>query len=71
MIFHCSFLSEKSVLFSNCKVTYFTIGFQELKYLKKVIKNAKENGAKGISIFTADNLSKEQQAVFVKMKNGF
>jgi uncharacterized lipoprotein YddW (UPF0748 family) len=37
--------------------------------LKKAISVAKENGAKGISIFTADGLTKEQQAVFVKMKN--
>lgn len=37
--------------------------------LEKAITIAKENGAKGISIFTADGLTKEQQAVFVKMKN--
>ena len=38
------------------------------KDLEKAIKIAKENGAKGISIFTADELTKEQQAVFVKLK---
>ena len=38
------------------------------KDLEKAINIAKENGAKGISIFTADGLTKEQQAVFVKMK---
>lgn len=37
--------------------------------LEKAILIAKENGAKGISIFTADGLTKEQQAVFVKLKN--
>lgn len=37
--------------------------------LEKAIKIAKENGAKGISIFTADGLTKEQKAVFVKLKN--
>lgn len=39
--------------------------------LEKAILIAKENGAKGISIFTADGLSKEQQAVFVKLKNSY
>jgi len=37
--------------------------------LEKAIKISKDNGAKGISIFTADGLNKEQQAVFVKLKN--
>jgi len=36
--------------------------------LEKAIKISKDNGAKGISIFTADGLNKEQQAVFVKLK---
>ncbi len=36
--------------------------------LEKAILIAKKNGAKGISIFTADDLTKEQQAVFVKLK---
>ena len=39
------------------------------KDLEKAIQIAKENGANGISIFTADGLTKEQQAVFVKLKN--
>ncbi|NVK53807.1 MAG: family 10 glycosylhydrolase [Flavobacteriaceae bacterium] len=39
------------------------------KDLEKAILIAKENGAKGIAIFTADGLTKEQQAVFVKLKN--
>lgn len=38
------------------------------KDLEKAIQIAKENGAKGVSIFTADDLTKEQQAVLVKMK---
>lgn len=42
---------------------------RDAKKLEKAINIAKENGAKGISIFTADGLTKEQQAVFVKMKN--
>ncbi|NER12339.1 family 10 glycosylhydrolase [Leptobacterium flavescens] len=37
--------------------------------LEKAIRLAKKEGARGISIFTADNLSKEQQSVFVKLKN--
>lgn len=36
--------------------------------LEKAILLAKENGAKGISIFTADNLSEEQQGVLRKLK---
>jgi len=39
------------------------------KDLEKAIMISKKNGAKGISIFTADGLNKEQQAVFVKLKN--
>lgn len=42
---------------------------RDAKDLEKAILIAKENGAKGISIFTADGLTKEQQAVFVKLKN--
>lgn len=42
---------------------------RDAKDLERAIKIAKENGAKGISIFTADGLTKEQQAVFVKLKN--
>jgi uncharacterized lipoprotein YddW (UPF0748 family) len=41
------------------------------KDLEKAIRIAKENGAKGISIFTADGLSEEQKAVFVKLKIEF
>ena len=35
--------------------------------LKKAILISRKNGAKGISIFTADGLTKEQQAVFVEL----
>ncbi|MGY8946159.1 MAG: family 10 glycosylhydrolase [Flavobacteriales bacterium] len=35
--------------------------------LKKAILISKKNGAKGISIFTADGLTKEQQAVFIEL----
>ncbi len=41
------------------------------KDLEKAIKIAKENGAKGISIFTADDLTNVQKAVFVKLKLEF
>lgn len=39
--------------------------------LEKAIRLAREKGAKGISIFTADGLSEEQKAVFVKLKSEF
>lgn len=39
--------------------------------LEKAIRLCKEKGAKGISIFTADNLSKEQKTIFVKLRNEF
>jgi uncharacterized lipoprotein YddW (UPF0748 family) len=42
---------------------------RDAKDLEKAILIAKKNGAKGISIFTADGLTKEQQAVFVKLKD--
>jgi len=37
--------------------------------LKNAILLAKENGAKGISIFTADNLTEIQQKVFIELKD--
>ena len=37
--------------------------------LEKAIKISKDNGASGISLYTADMLNKEQQAVLVKLKN--
>lgn len=41
------------------------------KDLEKAIRLVKEKGAKGFSIFTADNLSEEQKAVFIKLKEEF
>ena len=43
----------------------------DAKDLEKAIKLVKEKGAKGFSIFTADNLSEEQKAVFIKLKEEF
>ena len=43
-------------------------GLKNPEDLEKAIRIAKKNGASGISIFTADGLSKEQQAVFMKLK---
>ena len=42
---------------------------KESNDFEKAIIISKENGASGISIFTADGLNKEQQAVLVKLKN--
>jgi len=39
--------------------------------LEKAIGLCKEKGAKGISIFTGDNLTKGQKAVFVKLREEF
>ncbi|HEX9828007.1 MAG TPA: family 10 glycosylhydrolase [Flavobacteriaceae bacterium] len=39
--------------------------------LEKAIRLAKEKGAKGISIFTADNLDKAQKEIFIKLKKEF
>ena len=36
--------------------------------LEKAIRISKENGAKGVSIFTADGLNKEQRATLVRLK---
>ncbi|WP_299337090.1 family 10 glycosylhydrolase [uncultured Psychroserpens sp.] len=41
------------------------------KDLEKAIRLVKEKGAKGFSIFTADNLNDEQKAVFIKLKEEF
>lgn len=46
-------------------------GLQKGEDLEKAIRIAKENGAKGISIFTADNLNDAQKAIFVKLKKEF
>ena len=47
----------------------YSPALKNCEQLEKAIKISKDNGAKGISIFTADGLNKEQQAVFVKLKN--
>ena len=39
--------------------------------LEKAIRLVKNKGAKGFSIFTADNLSKSQKEVFIKLKEEF
>jgi uncharacterized lipoprotein YddW (UPF0748 family) len=39
--------------------------------LEKAIRQAKENGAKGISIFTADNLDDAQKTVLIKLNSEF
>lgn len=39
------------------------------KDLEKAIRLVKEKGAKGLSIFTAKGLTKEQKAVFINIKN--
>ncbi len=41
------------------------------KDLEKAIRLAKEKGAKGFSIFTADNLNKAQKEIFIKLKEEF
>ena len=45
----------------------YSPALRDHKDLKKAILISKKNGAKGISIFTADGLTKEQQAVFVEL----
>ena len=52
----------------NFKKFLYAPALRDPKDLEKAINIAKENGAKGISIFTADNLTKKQKAVFVKLK---
>jgi len=46
----------------------YSPGLREPADLEKAIRLAKEKGAKGISIFSADDLTEEQQAVFIKLK---
>ena len=49
----------------------YSPALQNADDLEKAIRLSKENGASGISIFTADGLSDEQKAVFVKLKDEF
>jgi len=45
--------------------------FQNAEEFEKAIRISKENGATGISIFTADQLSPEERDVMVKLKKEF
>ena len=38
---------------------------------EKAIRLSKENGASGVSIFTADNLTDDQKAVLIKLNKEF
>ena len=49
----------------------YSPALQKGEDLERAIELAKEKGAKGISIFTADNLNNEQQEIFVKLKKKF
>ncbi|MFT5818924.1 MAG: uncharacterized lipoprotein YddW (UPF0748 family) [Crocinitomix sp.] len=46
----------------------YSPGLKDAVDLEKAIRLAKENGASGFSIFTADGLSDEQKAVLIKLK---
>ena len=47
----------------------YSPALRDPKDLEKAILLAQKKGAKGISIFTADGLNKEQQAILIKLKN--
>ena len=49
----------------------YSPALQQPEDLEKAIRLSKEKGAKGISIFTADNLNEEQKMIFVKLKKEF
>ena len=49
----------------------YSPALREPEDLEKAILLAKEKGAKGISIFTADDLTEAQKAVFIKLKEKF
>ncbi|NNL15236.1 MAG: family 10 glycosylhydrolase [Flavobacteriaceae bacterium] len=49
----------------------YSPALKDPKDLEKAIKLVKEKGAKGFSIFTADNLTPEQKAIFKKLKKEF
>lgn len=49
----------------------YSPALQKAEDLEKAIRLAKEKGAKGISIFTADNLNEDQKKVFIKLKEEF
>ena len=49
----------------------YSPALQDPQDLEKAIRLSKEKGAKGFSIFTADNLSAEQKEIFIKLKEEF
>lgn len=49
----------------------YSPALREPNDLEKAILLAKEKGAKGISIFTADDLTEAQKAIFIKLKEKF
>ncbi|MGC6423251.1 MAG: family 10 glycosylhydrolase [Flavobacteriaceae bacterium] len=49
----------------------YSPGLKEPNDLERAIRLAKDAGAKGIAIFTADNLSDRQKDVFLKLKSEF
>lgn len=49
----------------------YSPALQEPKDLEKAIRLAKEKGAKGISIFTAEDLNANQKKVFIKLNEEF
>ncbi len=49
----------------------YSPALKDPKDLEKAIRLAKENGASGLSIFTADNLDDAQKAVFIKLNKEF
>jgi len=49
----------------------YSPGLRDPEDLEEAIRLAKEKGAKGISIFTASDLTPEQKEVFIKLKNEY
>ncbi len=47
----------------------YSPALQNAEDFEKAIRLAKENGASGFSIFTADNLNADQKAVLIKLKS--
>jgi hypothetical protein len=49
----------------------YSPALKDPKDLEKAIRLAKEKGASGMSIFTADNLDAPQKEVFIKLNKEF
>ena len=49
----------------------YSPALQDPKDLEKAIRLTKDKGAKGFSIFTADNLNEDQKKVFIKLNEEF